>query len=403
VLLNGSGSENVAVGHLAQSLSASGARNTSLGANTLVSNLTSADLVAVGHSSMNAFTGSQSVAIGVSTLEQAATAASTSVAIGYQSQRVSQGVNTSVGFQTFAANTGGDSGVAVGVSALAANTTGFGNTAVGHQSLRSNTTGGFNVSVGRLALGTGSAVAAMNNNVAVGYNAGFGFTAAVQNTMLGASALFTTTTGTNNTALGYAAGNFVTSGTNNTFVGAQTQTLGLAVLSETVIVGALATTSAARNNVIGYAGTNRIEQTTTLRGPLLVRRDNGEAAGAESLIYSAGEVVILSKEVALTTTGTQTVSIPAGARFYPNEVGVIAGASDTVSVQPFVRFGNQGDTQAIVASVQTTTVANKYDRQRYTTLVTAAGQTVLTGAVSTAATATTLRGRYYWKGILVED
>jgi hypothetical protein len=157
------------------------------------------------------------------------------------------------------------------------------------------------------------------------------------NTGVGFEALTNNTTGNGNTAIGFRAGDVTTTGSNNTLIGAEARTP--ATVSNAI--------------VIGYGGTNRVEQTTTLRGPIMVRRDNGEAAGSEFLIYSGADVIVLSKEVALTSTGTQTVTIPAGAHFYPDEVGVVATDANTVSVQPFVKFGNQADTQAFVAVVQT--------------------------------------------------
>jgi hypothetical protein len=398
---NTTGSQNVGVGVSTLAMGTIANNNTGVGHNAGFG-CTGSDNVAVGCVTMFDFTGSNTVAVGASAMQHATGAASRSVAIGYQSQRVSVGVNTSVGYQALAANTAGDSGVAVGDRALAANTTGFANTAVGMGAMQGSTAGGSNVAVGRLALGK-SVPTWHQGNTVVGFNACFGMDSAAGNTALGHSALFTATSGTYNTAVGSSAGNFVTSGVSNTVVGAFAQSSGLATPNQLVVLGAFATAAATACNVIGYNGTNRVTQTTTLAGPLLVRRDNGEGSGSEVLIYSGAEVVVMSKEVALTSTGTQTVSLPAGAHFYPDEVGVVVTDADTVTVQPFVKFGVSGNTVATVAAVQTSAIAAKYDRQRYASLLTGAGQTTLTGAVHTAATATSLRGRYYWRGMLLED
>jgi translation initiation factor 2 gamma subunit (eIF-2gamma) len=59
--------------------------------------------------------------------------------------------------------------------------------------------------------------------------------------------------------------------------------------------------------------------------------------------------------------------------------------------------------EATLAAVATTNLTDFNKRQRYTSLLDYDGHTVLTATIAAGATATALRGRFYWKGILVED
>jgi hypothetical protein len=112
--------------------------------------------------------------------------------------------NTAIGDRTLFNNTTGDQNTAVGTSAfgggpaLFSNTTGRFNTAVGGAALSSNTEGGDNTGIG---------AGALNDNVVGNENTAVGINALLNNT------------GDNNVALGSNAGNQATTGSDNVYIG----------------------------------------------------------------------------------------------------------------------------------------------------------------------------------------
>ncbi len=56
-----------------------------------------------------------------------------------------------------------------------------------------------------------------------------------------------------------------------------------------------------------------------------------------------------------------------------------------------------------LASTQTTDLTASGKREYHDPLVPEDGETSLTATVVTGATGTTVKGRFYWKGMLVED
>jgi hypothetical protein len=112
----------------------------------------------------------------------------------------------------------------------------------------------------------------------------------------------------------------------------------------------------------------------------------------------------MSGVVDLTAAGDTEISLPTGARFYPNEVGIVITEADSVTGQPSLSFGEGSASPATLsASAQTTGLDVVGDRERRQTLNKDVGVTVLSATVDTAATATTLTGRVYFQGLFVED
>jgi hypothetical protein len=127
--------------------------------------------------------------------------------------------------------------------------------------------------------------------------------------------------------------------------------------------------------------------------------------GYQAAYGSSSEAVFGSQLLDFKSTGTAIVSVamPAKTVFFVDEIcAVVSTTSDTISAAPFLSFGIVGSNAALLAATQmTTTAAN--GRNRYTTLLTANGQTSLTASITTAATGTgTLKGRVYFKGVFVE-
>ena len=118
---------------------------------------------------------------------------------------------------------------------------------------------------------------------------------------------------------------------------------------------------------------------------------------------SAAGTVILSRAVDLKTLQTIDIPIPSGVLFFPDEVGVIVTAANTVSGQPTLRYGITGAETQYLAATETVGLAAVGARHRFTTLASAVGATNLRAEVTIAATGTTLTGRVYWRGFAVES
>lgn len=161
------------------------------------------------------------------------------------------------------------------------------------------------------------------------------------------------------------------------------------------------TASGVGSSAFGYKGNARIAKTTNIGGPIISRKDAGEADFFQA--FGGVEVVLTGSITDLKTAQDGIISMPLGCSFYPNEVGVIITSADTVGAQPTVRFGNDTDPAFLLAATATTALTAVKDRQRFQTLLSSNGQTVITAGVTVGATATTLNGRFYFKGLLIED
>lgn len=173
--------------------------------------------------------------------------------------------------------------------------------------------------------------------------------------------------------------------------------------SNSIAVGYNASSIAVSANAFGYNAKARIASTSVITGGLIVRKDNGESASDAVLFYTASESVYFTKEIDLKVLldDAAVLTMPTGASFFVDEIGLIITAADTVTVQPEVSFGITGNTTYLLAQTATTVNA-ALQRQKFTPL-TANGLTSLTASVKVAATATTLKGRFYFKGLLVEN
>lgn len=171
-------------------------------------------------------------------------------------------------------------------------------------------------------------------------------------------------------------------------------------------IGAYAVAAGTADNytiTIGADLTNRIGKTHVIGGCSIVLKDNGENPNIAIRQYAAQLNTVFTKEIDLKVLldDTAVLTIPTGASFFVDEIGLIITEADTVTVQPEVSFGITGNTTYLLAQTATTVNA-ALQRQKFTPL-TANGLTSLTASVKAAATATTLKGRFYFKGLLVEN
>lgn len=161
--------------------------------------------------------------------------------------------------------------------------------------------------------------------------------------------------------------------------------------------------SAHESAALGYRAVARVQKTVNVGGAIIQRKDDGEAAGDALHSFPGVEVVLMSKEVDLKVVADQTLTLASGCHFFADEVGLLITSANTVSGQPTIRAGWTGTLAGLLAAVQTTGLDAGHDRQRFASMLDSGGKTSLTAGVTVAATATTLLGRFYWKGLLVED
>jgi len=173
--------------------------------------------------------------------------------------------------------------------------------------------------------------------------------------------------------------------------------------SQGVAVGNFASVSAQNAIAIGKSAKGRIKQAANIAAMIINRKDDGEAAANALQNYCGVNVVLMSKEIDLKVVADTTLTLPVGCKFWWDEMGIIATVVTTLTTQPTVRFGITGTPAKHLAAVTTTLLTAAAKRQKYTPLVPEDGETSLLGGVTVAAVATTMLGRYYFRGILVED
>jgi len=139
-------------------------------------------------------------------------------AIGSQAlfSNTSGNYNNATGYQTLYFNTAGSFNTADGYQALYFNTEGNHNTAVGYRALNFNVTGDYNTASGKNSLYSNNSG---SYNTAAGFQALYSNTTGISNTACGVNGLYANTTGTNNSANGYSALNSNTMGSYNTASG----------------------------------------------------------------------------------------------------------------------------------------------------------------------------------------
>lgn len=206
------GNDSVAVGYRSLWAQTAGAQNTAIGKDSMVTNVTGQDCVAIGYQALQNIDTNNATAVGSQCL--AANTAANATALGFQAGNL---------------NTSGTLVTALGYKALRANTTGANSTAVGAQALE---------------LATGS------NNTGVGRSAGGAITTGGGNTFVGEQAGVTETTGDNNTALGKSANANGSGLSNTTAIGYQAEptasnqvVIGNSSVTHTVLRGAITATT----------------------------------------------------------------------------------------------------------------------------------------------------------------
>lgn len=156
---------------------------------------------------------------------------------------------------------------------------------------------------------------------------------------------------------------------------------------------------------IGDRAIARINNTMNLAGPLIIRKDDGEPIGDAFRVFAGAEVIIMTDEVNLAAVADQTIALPAGCHFWWSECGIIlTELTGVINSQPTVRFGITGTLAKYVGPVATTLLTAVLKRERYDNWQVDDGETSLVAGVTVGAVVgTSMSGRFYFRGVLVED
>ncbi len=148
---------------------------------------------------------------------------------------------------------------------------------------------------------------------------------------------------------------------------------------------------------LGYQARASVPYTTNLCGPLIARRGASETAANWFARLGSAEIFILSCNVDLTYATTYTLTLPAGCKFWCNEVGLLCTAVTGLVTQPTITL-TPGKT-----SGRTTNLTAAGRRDRWLSDSQNTGYTTLSFQVASGAVATSMAGRAYWQGILIQD
>lgn len=174
----------------------------------------------------------------------------------------------------------------------------------------------------------------------------------------------------------------------------------LRVRADSLALGNLAEASGSKVVALGYAAAARPAAVWNIAGLPVVRKDMGESDFV--LAFGGAQCILLTRVASLKTVAEVEMALPAGTLFFPDEAGVIVTAATGVSGQPTLRFGFSGNPAGLLAPTATSGLGSAGDRQRFQNLLSAGGRGSLSAGVTSAASATLLNGRFYFKGVLVE-
>ena len=190
---------------------------------------------------------------------------------------------------------------------------------------------------------------------------------------------------------------------------------------QAVAVGLLAEAYGAAAVAIGYApsamadwsvaigkdAVTYVEKTVNIAGMPIIQaaaNQGNPASPDEWIMHFAGtHAVILSADLDLTHVDDYIVVLPSGCHIWLNEIGIVVTAAESVTVQPTMRFGVNGSLAKHRAAALTTLLTADHKRDWWAPLVPQDGETSISAGVTVAATAAALIGRFYWRGMLVED
>jgi hypothetical protein len=179
-------------------------------------------------------------------------------------------------------------------------------------------------------------------------------------------------------------------------------------------VGIGNTAAGLRSNAFGFKAFARIQDTTNICGPIIVKKDNGEGSTAALKFrnFCGVRVELMTEEIDfLAAAADYEIALPAGCHFWLDEVDwiVTAKTGAAITAQPTVRAGIVGTLAKYLAATLTTLLTAAFKRERYSTLLaddgesSAANLSVGITVPATLAGAGTFLGRAIISGRLIED
>lgn len=173
--------------------------------------------------------------------------------------------------------------------------------------------------------------------------------------------------------------------------------------NDSLALGSLSFAQSSQANAIGYSAAARIAKTTNISGPIIGQLNSFQANADWFQQLAGADIILRTAWLDAKTVADYVMTLPAGLRFWVDEVGVYVPSFTGVTAQPFVRFGINGTPQKDLANVQTLNLTGLGKRQMYVPLVPGDGETSLLFGIATAATGAGFYVAAYWRGILLEN
>lgn len=327
-------------------------------------------------------TNSYSIAIGSSWTGDTVASGANCIALGRQANSAGSG---SISIGRNAQSTSVYS-IAIGsgsTTSNSANAVGHSSVAIGHACISNN----FSISIGRSANANG------NNSIAIGkysYCNNHSYSICIgTNSSVGGSHTIAIGSGMYNGAL--------VSGGKAIAIGSPSQANG----QYSIAIGEYSSAIADESISIGKNSNASVPRTVQIQGVSITKKDSiGIDANSVFRDFASNEAIIMTKEIDLTAMSDTTIQVPTGAKFYPNEVGIIF-TSGIITSAPTISFGITGDTTKFLGATATT-ISNVFDRNKFSS-VSANGESSLVASITSAGSGTNPKGRFYFKGMLVEN
>lgn len=147
----------------------------------------------------------------------------------------------------------------------------------------------------------------------------------------------------------------------------------------------------------------RLDKTFQIMGVPMARKSDATSDNAPLLYATGAEFVILFPEADFKTLDSASILFPTGYTFFIESCGVIVTEATSVSSQPHFSFGISTDLDHYKAAAATSGLTAVGHRVNYTSLLTVNGETSVAYELTNAAGGTSMSGRVYFKGFLVED
>ena len=198
-------------------------------------------------------------------------------------------------------------------------------------------------------------------------------------------------------------------------LGCATTAIGCGSISSGVRSAALGQHSCATTDystAFGSYAKTRVDWTTNIGGPIIIKKDASvedtleSTIGGDFLQYSGVETVLMTKEVDFMTQDEHEIELPTGARFWINEMGIIATVVTAITTQPTISIGIDTDTNKHLDNTLTLNLTAAGKRERYIPASPDDGEETLVGKVAITAITSgggSMKGRFYFKGLLVEN